>query len=459
MNENQTRRAALLIATISAFITPFMGSAINIALVQIQVRFQMNAVLLSWVPTSFLLAAAVFLVPFGRLADLYGRKKIFFLGMIIFTAATLAAGLSTSAAMLIAARAVQGLGGSMIFANGVAILTSVYPKELRGRVLGLNVAAVYVGLSVGPFLGGLLTEHFTWRSVFLATVPLGLLVIVLVPWRLKGEWADARGEKFDLFGSLLYGLAIVALIVGISLLPSAAGFWLIGSGVLGLAAFIVWESRTPTPVFELKLFTSNRAFAFSNLAALINYMATFAVTFLMSLYLQYLHHLSPEQAGIVLVAQPLLMAAASPFAGRLSDRIEPAKVASLGMALSTVGLALLIFLGPDTSLAYVTASLVVLGLGFGLFSSPNTNAILSSVEKRFYGLASGAVGTMRMLGQMFSMAIATLLFTVMIGRVQITPALYPAFLKSVNLAFTIFTVLCGLGVFASLVRGNIRKEN
>jgi MFS family permease len=360
--------------------------------------------------------------------------------------------------MLILFRVFQGIGSAMIFATGMAILTSVFPPGERGKVLGINVAAVYIGLSVGPFLGGFLTQHFTWRSIFLVTIPLGLIIISLVLSKLKGEWADAKGEKFDLTGSMIYILAIIAVMYGISLLPAMRSLWLILCGLSGILAFVKWEMKIENPVFDLNLFRTNRVFAFSNLAALINYSATFAVAFLLSLYLQFIKELSPQSAGLILISQPIVQAVFSPFAGRLSDRIEPRIIASIGMTLSFVGLSLFTFLNENSTLEFIVANLILLGFGFALFSSPNTNAIMSSVEKRFYGLASGSVGTMRLLGMMLSMGIATLIFAIFIGRVQITIEYYPVFIKSVGVAFIIFSILCFGGIFASLVRGRLRAS-
>jgi EmrB/QacA subfamily drug resistance transporter len=457
---NQTlRRATLIAATLAAFVTPFMGSATNVALPSIGREFSMDAVLLSWVATSYLLAAAIFLVPFGRLADIYGRKRIFLIGAAVFTVASLLVALSTSAAMLIASRVLQGIGSAMIFSTGLAILTSVFPIEQRGRVLGINVAAVYIGLSIGPFVGGFLTQNLDWRSVFLAVVPLGVVVIAFVVWRLKGEWAEARGEAFDLAGSVIYSLALVALMYGFSLLPDLTGAALLLVGAVALAAFIVWEMRAPNPVLNISLFAHNRAFSLSNLAALINYSATSAVAFLLSLYLQYIKALSPQQAGLVLIAQPIVQATLSPVAGRLSDRIEPRIVASTGMTITAIGLVLLALVGPTTPLWAIIACLLLLGFGFALFSSPNMNAIMSSVERRFYGVASGTTGTMRLVGQMLSMGIATLLFALFLGRIEITAEVYPLFLASMKTAFAVFAALCLGGIFASLTRGRIREEH
>jgi len=452
-----SRGAALLVATISSFLTPLMGSTVIVALPRIGEVFSLDAVTLSWVSMSVLLAAATFLVPLGRIADIYGRKKIFTYGITLYTLSSLFLGLSPSVAFLISFRVIQGIGAAMIFGTGMAILTSVFPPSERGRVLGINAASVYIGLSLGPPLGGFLTQHFGWQSIFYFNVPLGLITLVTAVWKLKGEWAEARGEKFDLVGSLVYGLSLVAVIYGFSKLPAMTGVWLIAGGTVGIFAFIQWEMRTKSPVLNITLFRNNTVFSLSNLAALINYMATNAVTFLLSLYLQYIEGLTPQRAGLVLIAQPVVMAILSPLAGRLSDRIEPRVLASLGMTITTVGLVLLIFLNQDRGIGFIILSLGILGLGFALFSSPNSNAIMSSVDRKFYGVASGTLGTMRITGQMFSQGIATLLFAIYIGPVKIIPQYYPQFVESTRTAFIIFAALCFGGIFASLARGKALK--
>jgi len=456
MDNDKLKKTALIISVLNSFITPFMGSSINIALPAIERDFHVDAVLLSWIATSYLLAVAVFLVPSGRLADIYGRKRIFTAGVFLFLISSIACAVSFSTEMLIFFRIFQGIGNAMVFATGMAILVSVYPPRERGKVLGLNVAAVYIGLSVGPFLGGILTQYLTWRSVFLVTVPLCIIILTLLFWRLKGEWADARGETFDLTGSIIYAIAIIGIIFGISLLPSLRSVWIIIVGVIAFFAFVKWELRVPHPVFKVSLFKTNRVFAMSNLAALISYSATFALTFLLSLYLQYIKALSPQVTGLVLIAQPVMMALLSPTAGKLSDRIEPRIVATSGMVLTTIGLFPLIFLDQTTSLGYIIGCLVLLGIGFALFSSPNTNAIMSSVEKRFFGIASGAVGTMRSLGMMVSMGISTVIFSIFIGRTQIGVEQYPQLIKSISVAFIIFTLFCLGGIFASMASGKLR---
>ena len=443
----------LFIAILAGFITPFDGSAVNIALPVIGAEFHMDAIALSWVATAYLLSSALFLVPFGKIADIYGRKKIFLYGITIFSLSSLIMTMVSSTEMLIVVRVVQGIGSAMIFGTAVAIVTSVFPPGERGKALGIYITAVYIGLSVGPLLGGVMTQYLGWRSIFFVNVPLGITAILLILWKIKGEWVECRGEKFDLTGSVIYGAAVVAVMYGFSVLPDFKGAALIAVGILLVIIFALYEMRIPSPVVDITLLTKNRIFAFSNLSALINYSATFAVTFLLSLDLQYTKGFTPVHAGSILVVQPVVMAMISPIAGRLSDKIEPRIVASAGMAFTALGLFLLIFLTETTPIWYLVVTLIVLGIGFGLFSSPNTNAIMSSVDKRFYGVASGMNGTMRLLGQMLSMGIAMMIFAIVIGPVEITPAYYPQFVLSVHYAFILFTAFCIIGVFASLVRG------
>jgi len=449
----------LLIAVLAGFLTPFDGAAVNIALPTIGSEFHMDVISLSWIATAYLIAAALFLVPFGKIADIYGRKKIFLYGIGIFAAASLVMTMVPSTNLMIAIRVIQGLGSGMIFGTTVAILSSVFPPGERGKALGIYITSVYFGLSLGPFLGGILTQNFGWRSIFFVNVPIGIAAILLVTWKLKGDWAECRGECFDLTGSVIYGVAIVAVMYGLSVATEGAGYALLFVGIVAAIVFVLYERRIAFPVLDMKLFTGNRIFAFSNIAALINYSATYAVTFLLSLYLQYTNGFTPESAGLILIAQPAIQAFVSPIAGKLSDRIEPSVVASAGMALTAAGLFLLIFLTDATPLWYLVVCLIVLGAGFGLFSSPNTNAIMSSVEKRNYGVASGMVGTMRLLGQMLSMGIAMLVFAVIIGPVEITPAYYPAFMASMHIGFILFAIFCVVGIFFSLVRGNMYETS
>lgn len=297
MEAPDLRRVALFIAVLAGFITPFDLSAVVVALPSIGAEFSMDAITLSWISTAYLLAAGVFLVPFGRIADIYGRKKVFVAGLCLFIVSSFLMVFSVSSAMVILLRVLQGSGAALIFGTSVAILTEATPITERGRALGIYTTAVYLGLSLGPFVGGFLTTQFGWRSIFLVNVPIGLFAITLIALYLKGEWADSRGERFDVGGAIQYGLTLVCVMYGFSLLPDREGFILIVAGSVMLGVFILRELRISYPLLNMKLFRSNRVFMFSSLAALINYTATFSITFFLSLYLQYIRGVPCKLCG------------------------------------------------------------------------------------------------------------------------------------------------------------------
>jgi MFS family permease len=359
---------------------------------------------------------------------------------------------------LIGARILQGIGGAMLFGTNMAILTSVFPPGERGKAMGINATAVYVGLASGPFVGGLLSHYIGWRSIFALLVPMGIVSLILIRLKMKNEWAEAKGERFDWQGALLYGLSLSAIMYGFSKLPSVTGWILTASGLVIMPLFIMRESKTNHPLFDIALISKNRVFAFSSLAALINYAATSAIGFFLSLYLQYIKDLGPRDAGLILMSMPVTMALLSTPAGKLSDKYNPGVLASIGMAITSAGLIMLCFLSAEASVVFVITVLVIMGLGFSLFSSPNSNAIMSSVEDRQLGNASGMLGTMRNVGQTFSMAIALMLLALFMGQAKITQSNYPQLLAAMKIGFIIFSVLCIAGIFASLARNkSLRK--
>lgn len=455
---NEVNKVILMAVTMASnFFNPLMGSAVNIALPKISSELSLDAVSMSWVTMSYLLASAVFLVPFGKAADMLGRKKMFLYGNVFFMLATLLCAVSSSGSFLIISRFLQGVGSAMMFSTSMAIVISAFPPNERGKVIGLNVAAVYVGLSAAPILGGIITETMGWRSLFYLNGGVSVLIILAIIFKIKAEWIEAEFDRFDWLGTLIYMPSMTALMYGFSKLPSILAIVFTALGIIGMVAFVLVEKKHQFPVLNMNLFFENKVFASANLSAFINYAATFAVSFVLSLYLQYAKHLSPKEAGMVLITQPLLMALVGIFSGRLSDKVNPSLLASSGMAISVVGIAMLIFIDVDTSQSFIIVALAILGFGFGLFSSPNTNLLMSSVEKRFYGIASATVSTMRTTGMMFSMAIASLSVHVFVGEQKINDSNIDLFMQSSKIIFIVFTVLCIIGVFSSLVRK--RGEN
>jgi EmrB/QacA subfamily drug resistance transporter len=450
--EKAHKQTVLFVATFAAFLTPFLGSAVNLALPSIGRDLNANAISLGWVISSFLLSSAVFLLPFGRIADIVGRKKVFSAGIFLFTISTFLIVFSHSVTSLITLRVAQGMASAMIFGTSLAIITSVFQPGERGKAMGINITAVYLGLSLGPVIGGLLTQYFGWRSIFAFLVPFGIISLILIKTKIKTEWADAAGERFDWPGSLIYGAALSSFMYGFSKLPSTQGWIFLSVGVVLAVVFIIVEEKTSTPVFDVHLILRNRVFAFSGMAALINYSATSATGFFISLYLQYLKGFDARTAGLIMISQPIAMTLLSPLAGKLSDRMNPGIIASIGMGITAAGLVLLCFITSSTPDYLIVMLLVLMGIGFGLFSSPNSNAIMSSVEKRHLGVASGVVGTMRMVGQMMSMGIAMMLISLFLGQKSITPETYPGLVSAMHTGFIIFSVLSVLGIFASMAR-------
>ncbi|MDO9549649.1 MAG: MFS transporter [Methanoregula sp.] len=458
MHEDSEKRVLLVVASLASFLVPYTVSSLNVALPAISASFDIDAVTLGWVTSAYLLTAAICIVPFGKLADMYGRKRFFIIGNILFALGSLLAAVSWSGSVIITARVIQALGGAMVFSTSIAIVTSVFPPGERGRAIGIITATVYAGLSLGPFIGGVLTYNIGWPSIFLINIPLALLVIALTIMYIPGEWTDTGERRFDLTGAALYSVMLFGCIYGLTLLPSYSGiFWMV-LGLVVLALFLWWEQRIPAPMVDIALFRKSPVFLFSNIAALINYAVVFAVGFLISLYLQFNRGIDPQTTGLILIAQPVVQMIVSPYAGHLSDRIEPRILATAGMAITTAGLGILMLMSPDTPLVVIIAGLAILGLGYGLFSSPNTNAIMSSVEIRYLGLASSMVSTMRAIGQMLSLAIAMLVFSAVIGTVRISPEVYPELQQSVNIAFAVFFLLGLVGIVASYARGTVRED-
>jgi EmrB/QacA subfamily drug resistance transporter len=459
-----SKRVALTVATFGAFMTPFDGSVVTLALPSIGRDLGGDVVSLGWVATAYVLGLTICVIPFGRLADIRGRGRVYALGVALFTLASAICGLSPSLDILIATRFVQGVAAAMMAGNSIALLTAVFPAKERGKVLGINTATVYVGLSVGPSLGGFLVENLGWRSVFYVNVPIGIIVVALALLKLQREKVEGQAERLDPIGIVTYGLALFMILLGLTLSEGqelTLSRTLLVSGFAALAVFIFLETRAASPLLDVRLFR-NPPFAFSTLTALLNYSSVFGVSFIISLYLQLISGFGAEQAGLIMLVQPVMMAGFSPLGGWLSDRVEPRIVASIGMAIVSVSIFALSLLGATSEWWDIAVRLMVLGTGHAFFSSPNTNATMSSVERSQYGIAAAVLSTMRFTGQAVSLAIATSVLSAKLGGVVVSGRSGPqvpveAFMKGMRIALTILSGICVAGVFTSLVRGRVRS--
>jgi EmrB/QacA subfamily drug resistance transporter len=452
-----SRTLILVLVTVATFLNPFTGSAINLALPAIGAEFSVDATTLAWVSSAYLLASVIFLLPAGRLGDSRGRVRVFLLGTLVYAAGSLLTLLTASIGMLLVFRFLQGIGGAMIYANSVALITHLYPPGERGYAIGINVTAVYAGLSLGPFLGGLLTQFFGWRSIFLITAVLAIPVL-LYSRNFPAFLNERQQDHFDVPGLLLSSVFLFCFFIGLTTVTTPAGMLLLGISLAIGILFYTVEKRQASPLLPVHLLETNRVFAFSNAAALINYSATFAVAFLLSLYLQYIRGFEPAAAGALLLIQPVVQVFVAPVAGRLSDRIPAGTIASAGLAISAVALLGLALLSPTTPVEVIAGLLFIIGIGLGLFSSPNTNAIMSSVEVRSFGSASAMVAAMRSLGMVVSMGMVMMIFSIVMGSTTLRPEIFPEFLVSLQVSFGIFFALTVLGIFLSLQRSRPGEE-
>ncbi|MFR4798731.1 MAG: MFS transporter, partial [Lentihominibacter sp.] len=452
MEKNQ-QRAIITVVIITAFITTFTGSALNLSVPDIGDQFGVSAGTVGWLITGYTLAVAAFSVPLGRLADITCRKTVLVAGIVIFVVCCAAAVFSVSMVMLLAVRIIQGIGASMIFSTNTAVLISAFPGERRGRVLGYSLASTYVGLSAGPVIGGFLNYNFGWKSIFMLTGLLGAIAFFAAIFKLPGEKSENRGKSPDMSGNILYVIFIVMMMYGLSEIGKGMIYVLITAvGVILGILFIIHESRSEDPIVNVTLFRENKGYAFSNISAMLNYGATFAISYLISIYLQVVMGYSSQTAGLIMIFQPIIMAVLSPVMGRFSDRISPFKMSSVGMAFCAAGTFIFIFIGRETQIFVIIMALVITGLGFSLFSSPNTNAVMSCVDKAEYGVASSILATMRSIGHTLSMVIVTITVTMLIEDMPLADAPAEVLIKVIRISFIVFTLICTAGVFISLKR-------
>lgn len=459
MTNNKKNLSILIVVSITSFMGTFLVSAVNIALPSIERSFSLSALELSWIITSFILGMALFMLPSGTWGDKSDNRKLFKLGLILFTISSVICFVAPNGSWLIAARFLQGVGSAFTGTTGQAILVSSFPPKKRGRVLGISVSAVYTGLALGPLLGGIITQHFGWRILFVIAAIFGVFTFIISVIYLNTEnKINNIPVKIDLLGTILFMTGLTTLVYGSSQIPSTTGWILMAISLLLLFIFWKVESRVENPLLNTSLLTENKLFRYSNLSALINYTSTFAIVFFLSLYLQKVQDLSPREAGAVIIAQPIMMALFSPIVGKLSDKIQPRYFATLGMIMCSSGLAMLAFLSYNTHITYIIGILVWVGLGFALFSSPNMNTIMSSVDRKQYGQASGLSSSMRVFGQIISMSIITLLISIYFGDNSIEEVADILFINAMKWGFIIFAIIGSTGIYFSYFRGNIEKR-
>ena len=446
----ENKNLLLLVCTVLSFFTVFAVNAVNIVIPSIAAEFHMSNIVQNWVTIIFLLVVAVLSVPAGQISGKFGLKKVTNFNIILFIIISIVNVIVTSSEQFLACRFILGISLAFINVTSMAMIVNVFPPEERGKALGINITGVYLGLSLSPVIGGILNFNLGWRSVVLFGVPFLFVILALLLTRIDEEWSSFENIPLDLKGSLAYGVGIVLFMYGFTVLNTQLGIILTILGVIILVIFALIELRQDYPVFDIKFF-KNHKFLSANFASLCAYLATYAVTTILNYHLQYIKGFDSQTAGIILLVAPLCQVVLAPIAGRLSDKFVPQILAAIGMGLGTISLFLFSSLDSATSIEFLIISMIIYGVGFGLFSPPNTNVIMGSVPQKDTSVASAAVATMRTVGQAMSMGILTLVFAFVMGDVPIIEQYYPMLVQSCQLTCIICVVLCIASVFASFV--------
>ncbi len=446
----EKKNLILLICSILSFFTVFAVNAIMVVVPSIASEFHMSNIVQNWIIIIFLLVVAVLSVPAGQISGKYGLKKVTIISIVLFIIISIVTVFVKSSEQFLACRFILGIALSFINVTSMSMVVSAFKPEERGKALGINITGVYIGLSLSPVLGGILNYQLGWRSVVLFGVPFLLVILALLLTKIDEEWITFENVAIDLKGSLTYGVGMVLFIYGFTILHEPLGMILTILGIIILIIFGLIELKQDNPVFDIRFF-KNRQFLSSNFASLSAYLATYAVTTILNYHLQYIKGFDSEFTGIILLVAPLCQVVLAPIAGRLSDKFVPQILAAIGMGLGTVSLVLFSFLGSDTPIEFIIISMIVYGIGFGLFSPPNTNVIMGSVPPKDTSVASAAVSTMRTVGQAMSIGILTLVFALVMGNVPIVEKYYPLLITSSQITCLVCVVLCLASVFASLV--------
>ena len=474
--ERASKWIALALAAAGGFMTTLDASIVNISLPSIARSFGVPlSGTVEWVITAYLVAIAAVQLTLGRLADMVGRKPIFVAGLTVFTLASAACGAAPSLGLLLAARAVQGLGAALIFAVNLAMITHAFPEHQRGRALGINAILVALGVSVGPTVGGLLTDQLSWRWIFYVNVPVGALV-ALAAIKLLHERRHHARQRFDPAGAALLALAMGSLTLGLSFghewgWTSPRLILTVSVGAAALLALLLVERRVSAPVLDPALLR-NRTFLLANTSYVLAMLALFAVSFLLPFYFEQLRGFSTQRSGLLLTPLSLTLAIVAPISGSLADRLGSRWLAALGLAIACLGLVMLSRLTATSSMGHVVASLVVTGLGQGMFLSPNTRAIMTSVPAAEQGLASGVFATGRVVGQSLSVALSGAVFsslggaaagTLLAARPRHLPpeqlgALGQTFVHALETAFLVCAAIAAVGVVTALLAREHRTE-
>lgn len=463
---------------IGSFVSVLDQTSVNLALPRIADDFDATIPAVQWVTLAYSLTTSSLLLPMGRLSDIVGRKRIYILGFFIFTLGAILAGSSPALIAIILFKVLQGVGASMIQGNAMAITMSAFPNSERGKVIGLFMTTVGLGAIVGPVVGGAVVGFLGWRYVFFMAVPFGLASIAASSLILQGraaseaQRADGR-PGFDWAGAILSTAALAIFLVVMTVSYRIGwGSPLVVFAFAGVAtlfvAFVWWELRTPQPMLALELFR-RRLFSMGVSASFLNFLAGSSVFFLMPFYLQDVLGYAPGQAGLLMMPTALCFAVVGPIAGRLSDRFGWRWFTVGGVMLSATSLLLLSQLDERSPIGLVVGAMLLQGIGMGTFNSPNTSAVLSTVERSRYGVGTAFLNMVRNTAGVTGVALATTIVTITMGSMGYEPTLdavrsgsggegvKSAFTQGLTTSYMVMGSLLIVAIALSLLQGRALK--
>ena len=444
-----SEKYVVFVAFITSFFAVFLSVGIVLGVPAIAAEFGMNNVVQNWITTLTALVIAVFTLPAGQISGKYGVKKSLLAGVLIYLIASVGACISFSSEMFLAFRVLQGIGIAFSNVSAIAMVVQAVKPENRGKSLGFTVTGIYLAGSLSPVFCGFLVYNFGWRSMFYFVLPFLALCVVFMMVKIPGEWITYKDSRIDAVGYVLYGIGISLFIYGFTNIMNGFGVISLAIGIILLVIFGYYDLRIESPAFNMKLF-KNTKFTSSNIAALCSYLAIASLTTILNYHLQYVRGWNAQISGIMLIVTPIIMALMAPNAGKLSDKIHPQKLAAIGMSITTVALVILVFLDAETPLYLIVLAMILQGVGMGLFTTPNTNAIMSSVPPNETPNASAAQSAMRTIGQTMSLGIMTLVFALIMGNLKLSSEYADLIVQSSQLICLICTAICIIAIFASL---------
>ena len=444
----------LLVPAIAAsqFAPPFMVSGVAVALPALGADLAAGATALSLVETLFLAASVALLLPAGRLADAADKAALYKLGLVAFAAASIATGLVSSIALILLLRFVQGLFSSTSQAAGPAIIADAVPPERRGRAFGVMIGAVYAGLTLGPIFAGVLVDVWGWRAVFIAGGAVVLALLAPIHFMLRANWRRPPPRAVHLPSTLLAVAAMLALVGGAATLREGAlGYAGVTLGLVLAVLFVLMQRRVAQPLLDVEVLMRNRLLRNALFVQWLLYCNAFGSVFLLSLHMQSVLGHAANTAGLVLAVSTLLMAALAPFAGHLADRLQPARVASVGVAVVLIAALMATRLDAGSHLLTIGLVLAVQGVGFAFFSSPNMAMVMNAVPRERTGIASALSATARSLGMVSGMLIVGALVSLNLGHdpVGADPA---RFVATMHASFWILAAVTAVALAVSLIR-------